>query len=366
MKAIQGRRIVWLGLPVAALSLLGAGCIPGVAWLPDSSGFVYSGGDKFQQIVRYDLDRKQTQVLVADTGASTLWPAVRPDGKQFAVARLERQPADETGKLEVIFYGLDGKNQRQSQRFDWPRGHVEPGNAFDRDAEPLKATQLYWAPQGGKLLVLGDNTTGIYDLKTDEMKVLPGRVLSVFGNTPITPDGKAFVVTRLRATEKETIEGLDLVDWDGKETPLPLPKEVLEVADHQILLRWPFLAASRWDGPVAVVHLVPVEIRVDTARRRVAIERSGPEPKAEEPRTINTFTFPEGAQVRITQSNRSKAHRLEVRKPGAQEPSLVRDADWWLLNPAPNGKLVTARDVKGSILVIDHKGELVAEIETRN
>src|SRR5262249_17073923 len=58
-----------------AAALLAAGCVPNVCWLPDSSGFVFTGGKEFRQLLLYDVKAKKVRILVDDTGAKTLWPA---------------------------------------------------------------------------------------------------------------------------------------------------------------------------------------------------------------------------------------------------------------------------------------------------
>ncbi len=54
---------------------LASGCYPGIAWLPDSSGFVYTGGKDERQLLLYDLKTKASRVVVADVGGPA-WPAV--------------------------------------------------------------------------------------------------------------------------------------------------------------------------------------------------------------------------------------------------------------------------------------------------
>src|SRR5262245_22533350 len=73
-------------LVIVALAAVASGCVNGVGWLPDSSGFVYAT-DR-QQLVLFDLKTKSSEVLVANTGTNTYWPAVSPDGKRIAVAGL--------------------------------------------------------------------------------------------------------------------------------------------------------------------------------------------------------------------------------------------------------------------------------------
>ncbi len=62
------------------------GCVPGVGWLPDSSGFVYTTPQG--ELVAYDLATKQGRPLLKDpAAATTCWPAVSKGGK-VALARL--------------------------------------------------------------------------------------------------------------------------------------------------------------------------------------------------------------------------------------------------------------------------------------
>jgi hypothetical protein len=68
-----------LGILVACT----AGCYPGVAWLPDSSGFLYQGPGG---ITHYDLKTGKARVLIQDGKNTTQLPAVTPDGKRIAVA----------------------------------------------------------------------------------------------------------------------------------------------------------------------------------------------------------------------------------------------------------------------------------------
>jgi hypothetical protein len=77
----------WLArLAIVGLAVLASGCVNGVGWLPNASGFVYPTNKC--QLVLFDLKTKAAKVLVADTGTNTYWPAVSPNGKRIAVAGL--------------------------------------------------------------------------------------------------------------------------------------------------------------------------------------------------------------------------------------------------------------------------------------
>ena len=80
----------WSGVPrvvLAGVILASAGCVPGAAWLPDSSGLVYTS--QKGELRLFDVAAGKVQV-VAKTDTQTIWPAVSPDGQRFAVARVQK------------------------------------------------------------------------------------------------------------------------------------------------------------------------------------------------------------------------------------------------------------------------------------
>src|SRR5438309_7983124 len=111
----------WAILGFVAVATVGlSGCVPTV-WLPDSSGFVYvkpaKQFDETAQLVHYDLKTKTSRVIAEGVSATTHWPAVSPDGKRVAVARLDRKNNPNTIQLTV--YDMAGKQVRQSKEFEW-------------------------------------------------------------------------------------------------------------------------------------------------------------------------------------------------------------------------------------------------------
>jgi hypothetical protein len=116
-------------------------------------------------------------------------------------------------------------------------------------------TQLFWDPAGSKLLIYGSihstyGTTGIYDLNSGATTLFERTVPSVYGATPIRPEGKGFVLAKL-SNKGEKLEGLSFVDWQGKVKPVRAPFD-LSQDDLQMQLVWPVLRWSAWDGNVAL------------------------------------------------------------------------------------------------------------------
>src|SRR5262249_52509859 len=162
---MRRERTPWLrrfftGLALAA-GLASAGCVPGVCWLPDSSGIIYTGGKKYDRLLQYDLAEGKPKVLVADTGAPTLWPAVSPDGRKIAVARVGIDGKDRA-TVQVILYGRDGKELKRSKVFPWVETKKGPGELAPGKEEKPLAPQLFWAPRGERIVVDLLGCSGIY------------------------------------------------------------------------------------------------------------------------------------------------------------------------------------------------------------
>ncbi len=85
MKSSRRFRAITLAL-LALLPITLTGCVDGITWLPDSSGFIYTEEDGVR-LMHFDMTKGTAQTLVADTKCQTLWPAVSPDGKRIALAR---------------------------------------------------------------------------------------------------------------------------------------------------------------------------------------------------------------------------------------------------------------------------------------
>lgn len=370
-------RTSFLRAMAAVAPVLVAGCLPNATWLPDSSGFVYTGGKNKDALYLYDLAKKEPRVL-AEKGAGPAWPAVSPDGKRIAVALRKDDGTDVT--LEVVVFERDGKELHRSPKMDWAKHGV--------GAEDKTVPQAFWVPKQDALLLHSDGKTGVYDLKTKGV-VTHDLIVSTFGASPILPDGKGYL-----AYDKEGEGGLVVVDWDGKEKKIELtPKDALnnfgQVGDPlQAMLYYPLMHESRWDGSTAVVSWDDVRLKLDPSKAVGTIEHFKPAFSDDKKVIQEQFRLPGGGIVRIVeQIRRFKNHppdepffgasRVEVVKQGAKEPKVLMDgAGFFMIYPSPDGKravvkcsksleavFTEAKPQQDMLFLIDGAGDVAAEID---
>ena len=308
-------------LPAALLPLLVAGCLPNATWLPDSSGFVYTGGKNKDALFLYDLAKKAPRVLV-EKGAGPAWPAVSPDGKRIAVALRSKDGANVA--LEVIVFDRDGKELQRSEKMNWAK----------HEGSDQVATQAFWVPGHDKLLLSSDGVTGFYDLKTRSFTTFDVAVCT-FGATPIRPDGKGFLAIR----QGETVP--IFMDWDGKEKEIqPTPKDVLTPQGVEDplggMISFPMMYASRWDGSTAVVSWNDERVKIDADKLTASLEHFKPTLSADKKVIQEEVRLSGGGAIRAVElTKRYKAegqgqnepffgsYRVEVVKPGAKEPKVT-------------------------------------------
>jgi dipeptidyl aminopeptidase/acylaminoacyl peptidase len=340
-------------LAAAVCLLASAGCyFHGLTWLPDSSGFVYTDVATYRQVFHYDLAKRERRLVIADTGTRTAWPAVSPDGKRIAVARVDH-PEGKPETLQVIVYDLHGRELHRSPTLPWRETGLGKARAWD-------VTAVFWAPQCDKLVVCDyerSTVTGIYDVATQRLGRLEAFPL-LFAGTPIRPDGKGFLVAKTR-------DRLDLVDWEGGEQGIPVEPDSLRDDQWEMLGLAQFWT-SRWQGDIAVVSGVRSRIRVDTARRTVAVEEMAPERPVPGERIVQQYAFPDGGAVIRLREQKAflRPLRLEVLPLGADRPHVL-DAgtgEKVLFIASPDKKWVAVRGLgSGTIRVLNRRGEIVAE-----
>ena len=363
--------------PLLAALQLGccAGCLPNATWLPDSSGFVYTGGENKDKLYLYDLAKKAPRVLVAK-GAGPAWPAVSPDGQRIAVALRSDDGTNVT--LEVIVFDRDGKELHRSDTMNWTKH--ETGASHE-------AAQAFWVPGRDKLLLGSDDVTGFYDLKTKSSATF-GATVATFGSTPIRPDGKGFLAFKKDAR-------VVFMDWDGKEQEIePTPKGAFENqgGDDPVpsMLHFPRMHASRWDGSTAVVSWDDTCVKIDADKMTGARELFKPAITADKKVIQEQAQLAGGGVIRAVELTKRYqsgerpqgepllgSYRVEVVKPGAKEPKVLMDgAGFFLIDPSPDGKkavvkcsktleaiFIEPKPEQNMLFVIDGDGDVADTID---
>jgi hypothetical protein len=364
-KTILSKSVRWLMAAGAVATLAVAGCFP-VAWLPDSSGFVYTDGGDFRQLVHYDVAKGERRVLVEKMPAATLWLALSPDGKTVAVARLTRvKGMERTLNLQIIVYDLKGKEVQRSAEFPWT-------TEYNGSSEGPIGAGVFWAASDGKLIVHNFDDpvkTGVYDPAKKTLVTLDGYP-AAFGGTPVRPDGKGFLITR-KDGGPESLK-VFLADWDGKTQPIDLKTAALDNADKADVIQFPWAGTSGWKGAVAEVSYGGTRVRIDTDKRTgtfEAIPKS--EAVADDKNILQQYAFPDGAKVRVLGAEQAtvNTYQLEYIKAGESKPKVlkVQEKSSFILLPSPDRKWLAARVVgeDKSIFLISAKGE-VKEIAGNN
>jgi hypothetical protein len=251
LRPTSRRPIVLVILALALASL--TGCVPTV-WLPDSSGFIYVkpikvAGSPSGQLVQYDLQKKTSRVIVEDVGAGTSWPALSPDGKRIAVARVAGGPKD-AKTVQIALYDMQGKQLHLSKIFAWAPAME------DAIPVPSAAFMLFWSPKNDMVVVTDASESGVYNVKTDTLKVIDKAAAVIHGGTPIRPDGKGFLVL---LGEQDNAR-LVLMDWEGKDQKIDadafaalIPKDKSPGSAIATTVLAALMLPSGWDGNTAWV-----------------------------------------------------------------------------------------------------------------
>ncbi len=250
------RRAFWIDLCLILVGFIGiSGCDKDVVvWLPDSSGFVFidkrtkegSGG----RLIHFDLKKNATRIVYENAQLSCLMPAISPDGKIIALARLEKTTVAGSRtvamKLQVVLIDFNGREVKKSIVRDEVQVLDE---AATESNTRLSRANLYWGGHPDRLVFsLGDEQSfdkvraWIYDRVDDSWIAVEGLPVSTYSDLRSIPNGspintateKGFFValTPLSRADGDPLnERGALVDWDGwvhkfnSEKPIPILRD---------------------------------------------------------------------------------------------------------------------------------------------
>jgi hypothetical protein len=204
-------------------------------------------------------------VLVADTETKTTLPAVSPDGKRVAVARLGGKPKDSHGDqrsspdaLEVIAYDLNGKELHHSPELVWKRRNSR------RENDPEYGfVSLFWGPKSNenKLAVFecfNETDWLIYDLTAKRSITLKEKTFSGIGGPGIL------------VSDGSKAESIALVDWEGKKHAITMKKGQVKKSPKETPIsdnpEYGWLGntfVGMWPDQGGWLH----EVRIDTEKR---------------------------------------------------------------------------------------------------
>jgi len=231
---------------------------------------------------------------------------------------------------------------------------------------------LFWDTAGKKLLVSDvfnkPLRTGIYDPATKQMRTVNGMV-TAFGNSPVRPDGKGFLVLDNLEQPKAAF-----IDWEGKSQKIELPAETTDDGDKKGMLSYPWWFASRWEGDVASVAYKESRIRIDTKTFKASFEKR---PAAEA--RVGTeiiqlqHQFASGVKVRAlvtekVEGKQEEKSRLEIMIRNGDKPRVIVDGGkgYFGFSPSPDKKLLAIWCVDDGtknprIYVVNSAGDIVSE-----
>jgi hypothetical protein len=359
------------------------GCVP-TTWLPDSSGFIYVkpvkvAGEPSRQLLHYDLQKKASSVIVEDVGKVTMWPALSPDGKRLAVARLNGGPK-EAKAIQIVVYDFQGKELHVSKAVPWTLAPQEGALPID-----LSAVMLFWSPKHDMLVVTDGNVSGMYDVKQDRLNVIDKAFPLIHGGSPIRPDGEGFLLLMGEGKEQRVV----FMDWQGKEHKIDADAFVAVMPNDNNPGNSPLgglglaglMMPSWWDGTAAWAGFKrdKATYSVDTAKKKIdfteglaAMAKAKKKVGEEVPMR---FDFPGDISITVTQFKemppgmRSFNKVVVVNHKTKQEVTLLdKGPQITMFLPSPDGNYLNLSlsdfqpGEEDLILVINQKGELVTKL----
>jgi hypothetical protein len=379
---------LWFGPLALACVTFGAGCVPDVVWLPDSSGFVYVGRDdngKFTRLVHFDVKTKKGRAVVEKLDTPLALPALSPDGKRLAVAKYTRGEVGQS-LLQILILDGEGKELSKSKEYFWADERA-PDELF-LDTPPA----LYWSPKGDHLVVTADYVSGVYDIKAGLMESIKESMLLPIAGSPCRPDSAGFLllkgnVVKAPGGEKAAPKYV-FRDWKGKEQELALAEEFKKKGEDKVpdgffyatAAALPALHESHWEKDVAVVTFSASQVLLDTGKLAVSLKEN-PVLKTGKGEVIHSrYKLDEGVLVQTVVLEGAPETplsppplRVELHKPGQKEPTvLLEKAEFVLARLSPDREHLALRLIPPSVgkdkpgaerlVVVNRRGE-VTEVE---
>jgi hypothetical protein len=344
-------------------------------------------------LIRYDLKRKASKVIVADTKTVTPWPAISKDGKKIAVAEhtssYVKGSREVKHKLWIIVYDLDGKQLSRTKVDEVTSPHPDAASTTE---ENRSFAALNWSGPADKLLLVTLERAGIFDLTKekftsldnsrdkalglgpgDKILVTPDVVPIPYYNRPVRPDGKGFL-----AMYGDSVRTLIFCDWDGGVTFFGgIPKEGIPEPTHCAWVKNTFRFYTTEGTTDADTEGGKLKVKDSTDKTTVIPPKGDPIrffPFAGDDSLLCIFHEPKRTGSRGI-CEESREFRFEIQRPTInQRKVILRGEDYCMgswgiyeIFPSPDDKLVAVRfvDLKQKaerILVIDAKGEIIADI----
>jgi hypothetical protein len=351
---------------VSIAILILASCSP--LWLPDSSGFIY--GRMNGSVALYDLKTKSERELIPGGIIPALARvALRPDGKQIAVARIKR-PTNRKQQLHLFIYDLQGKPILVAEPFTFEAIEVEDNPYF-------APTSCYWSPDGKRLLTMVHPAHAyvIYDIEQNAFRVFSnvkpfgsplGLPIGWFDVNPILPDSSGFLAVPLNRDD------VFLFDWAGN--PPQRVRGSKKLTDPKLMQSdqdfGGVLLPTVWkDGKVVMsIHQTRLELDPQklelTSHEDEHLKRLNDYANANKVNVVGKFS--DGRLLQFTEMKTIELASLDepeakvLLKPEAELPVFVY--------PSPNGRVMLAHVLATPprIVAFDSKGDILADITDKS
>jgi hypothetical protein len=238
----------------------------------------------------------------------------------------------------------------------------------------------FWSPKNDMVVVTDGSESGIYNVKTDSLKVIVKSTAVIHGGTPIRPDGKGFLLLRGEKDDQRMV----FMDWEGKDQKIDadafvaiIPKDKSPGSPIATTMLAALLLPSGWDGDAAWVGFKrdKATYAVDTAKKKIEFTEGFkalmPSDQKNDPPPIR-FDFGGDITVKTVQIKEQQATFNKVvavnNKTKKEETLLDKGPGMAIFLPSPDGNYLAlcltgiGPGQEDLILVINNQGELVSKL----